>query len=117
MPRPAHLTIRVFLLLALTLRLLPAPLLVLLAPIDPLAGMSICHSGTPAPNEPAAPAPHHDCTLCPVCVWPAQAALATAGAWSPAPPRVGTTLAGSPPQATGPPSPRAQIPQPRGPPA
>lgn len=77
MIRPVTRMIRALLPLLLVVRLLPAPLAALLAPIDPLAGFTICHGegADPSPDAPAGKA--HDCALCPVCLWPQTPSLAS----------------------------------------
>lgn len=113
---PTTLAIRVLVLLALTVRLLPAPLSLVSAPLDPLAGLTICHAddSTPDPGKPSKPA--HDCALCPVCLWQPHAALPGIGIEAPHPLLVHSGVVVWPP-ATGPPPTRLIVVHPRGPPA
>lgn len=116
MRRPNTLAIRVLVLLALTVRLLPAPLSLVLAQLDPLAGFTICHAddSVPAPAKPDKPA--HDCTLCPVCLWQPFTTLPNTTTEPPRPRFVTAGVIAWPPT-TGPPPTPIIVVHPRGPPA
>lgn len=112
---PTTLVIRVLVLLALTVRLLPAPLSLVLAQLDPLAGFAICHTDDSAPDPGKPGSPAHDCTLCPVCLWQPYAVLPGIDIELPHPLLVTAGMVVWPP-ATGPPPTRLIVVHPRGPP-
>ena len=111
--------VRCVMMLALALRLLPAPAGA--ATADAWGGIPICHAD-PTGAEPAgSPAGKqdktaHDCVLCPVCLTTALPfGLGAAAPALPGEPTV-AALARPTPPATGPPVQRPTAAQPRGPP-
>ncbi len=116
MPLWPGIVVRALVMLALLVRVLPAPAAGLLVALP--SGIPICHGdGAAAPSAPDdRPDRTHDCVLCPVCLTAGALPLLLAPAAAVPPPSVTPSSARALPPATGPPHDAVAVVRSRGPP-